>query len=352
MLNTELGPTGLPVVKGVHIEPFNAANQQRQKKPSASFNLTNTSTIMETKFRPIQWVVSDYLTEGFSVLAGRQKLGKTWLAIDWAIAVATGGYAMGSVRCEQGDVLYIDLENGQRRIQRRIDALFPDPRSRPDLSQLNWVTEAPMLDAGFIDALENWRSSVTAPRFVIIDVLQRIKPAGNPGRNSYENDYSIFAGLQKWATQKGICVLALHHTRKGGADDPLEALSGSNGLSACADATLVLDRDENGITLYVRGRDIEEKESALKFNSGIWNLVGDASAFKRTNERESILAALLDADEPMSPKDISIATAMSRNNIDQLLHKMSKAGELQKHGRGRYVHPGRADLIKGGSDAR
>jgi RecA-family ATPase len=47
--------------------------------------------------------------EGFSVLAGRQKLGKTRLAFDWAVAVAADGAAMGSIMVEQGDVLYLDV---------------------------------------------------------------------------------------------------------------------------------------------------------------------------------------------------------------------------------------------------
>ena len=71
---------------------------------------------MAAKFAPIKWVVPGYISEGFLVLAGRQKLGKTWLAIDMALAVATGTTAIGSIICEIGDVLYIDMENGPRRI--------------------------------------------------------------------------------------------------------------------------------------------------------------------------------------------------------------------------------------------
>ena len=175
-------------------------------------------------------------------------------------------------------------------------------------------------------------------------MLQRVKPPGKGNQNSYESDYSALAGLQRWATERAVAVVALHHTRKGGADDPLEALSGSNGLSACADTTLVLDRDQNGITLYVRGRDVEEKESALKFLSGNWELIGEAAEIRRTDERSAILSALLIADEPISPQELTIATGMARNNINQLLFKMAKAGEVQKTRRGRYIHPDRSDL--------
>jgi RecA-family ATPase len=310
------------------------------------FKRTNTNVIMATAFAPIKWVVPGYISEGFLVLGGRQKLGKTWLTIDLSIAVAIGGVAMGSILCLQGDVLYIDMENGPRRIQSRINMLFPNERDRPDLSRLEWVTDAPQLDDGFVAELERWRLSVKEPRLVVIDVLQRIKPAGSMARNAYENDYSAWAPLQQWATEHGIAVVGLHHTRKGGADDPLEALSGSNGLSACADTTLILDRDQNGTTLYVRGRNVEEKETALIFTGGAWSILGEAADVRRTDERAQILSALLTADEPMNPKEISVATGHGRNSTDQLLYKMAKAGEIEKTGRGLYIHTQRPELRK------
>jgi hypothetical protein len=300
------------------------------------FKRTNTNVIMATAYEPIKWVVPGYISEGFLVLGGRQKLGKTWLAIDLSIAVAIGGIAMGSISCEQGDVIYIDMENGHRRIQSRINKLFPSERDRPDLARLEWVTNAPRLDAGFISELERWRASAQEPRLVVIDVLQGIKPPGSIARYAYENDYSAWAPLQAWATEKGIAVLGLHHTRKGGAEDPLESLSGSNGLSACADTTLILDRNQNGTTLYVRGRDVEEKETALIFTAGAWSIIGEASEVRRSDERSVIIAALTDNREPMTPSELATALGKQPNNIKQLCFKMAKEGTLFRVGKGKY----------------
>lgn len=323
--------------------PIPIADYERGQRKGPRFSRTSTTTIMAISFPPIRWVVPGYVAEGLSILAGRQKLGKTWLALDWAIAVAAGGAAMGSIGCEQGDVLYIDLENGQRRIQGRINTLFPDERRRPELSRLEWVNEAPTLNRDFLDALDEWLLSVPNPRLVVIDVFQRIKPAAKANQNAYESDYAALAGLQRWATDNRIAVVALHHTRKGGADDPLEALSGSNGLSACADTTLVLDRDQNGVTLYVRGRDVEEKESALTFAAGAWIVTGQAADVRRSSERGSIMAALEEATDPMSPTELADVTGMKNGNVRRLLFAMGKAGEVQKSGRGRY-HPMTRDV--------
>lgn len=323
------------------VEPF-GSTASSPSKARAKIERINTNELMAIEFPPVQWCVPEYVPEGLSVLAGRQKLGKTWLALDWAIACASGSCAMRSIPCEQGDVLYIDLENGRRRAQDRINLLFPSPRNRPDLSRLQWQNEAPALGNGFLQSADDWRLSVIRPRLLIIDVLQRVKPAGNANRNAYENDYAIFSALQHWSLEHGVAVVGLHHTRKGGAEDPLEALSGSNGLSACADTTLVLDKDAAGTSLYVRGRDVLEKKSALQFLQGQWIVTGDAESVTASTERGNILAALLEADDPMSPADLASVTGMKSGNTRRLLFSMAKAREVQKSGYGRYVHPDKA----------
>jgi hypothetical protein len=63
---------------------------------------------------------------------------------------------------------------------------------------------------------------------------------------------------------------------------------------------------------------------------------------RRSDERQDIIAALSDSGEPMSPKDIMLATgAKSRNAIDLILFKMAKAGEIERARRGFYALPGK-----------
>jgi hypothetical protein len=110
------------------------------------------------------------------------------------------------------------------------------------------------------------------------------------------------------------------------------------GLSACADTTLVLDRDKNGITLYVRGRDVEEKETALKFTAGYWTVIGDAAEVRRTDERTVIVEYLSDNREPITPSDLAVALGWKSNNTKQLLFKMARRGEVLRE-KGRYALP-------------
>ena len=59
---------------------------------------------------PIRWSVQGLLPEGVTLLAGKPKLGKSWMALGIAIAISTGGVALGTRPVEEGDVLYMALK--------------------------------------------------------------------------------------------------------------------------------------------------------------------------------------------------------------------------------------------------
>jgi hypothetical protein len=297
------------------------------------------------EFEPIRYVVPGYIAEGLTLLAGRPKLGKSWLAMDVALAVASGGVCLGDVQCDRGDVLYLALEDNRRRLQSRIRKLWTlDTMARnmvPD--RLHLATEWPRANEGGLQAIRDWIDAHPGARLVIVDVLAMFKATAKAkDQTLYEADYLAIKGLQSLAMETGVAIVVIHHTRKSGAEvDPFEKVSGTLGLSGAADTTIILDRDGNGCTLYGRGRDIEEIETAVQFDKFTcrWTALGTASDVRRTDERGSVLDALADAGEPMSPTEIADATCMPGNNVRQLLFKMVKAGEIVKEGRGRYRHP-------------
>ena len=292
-------------------------------------------------FPPIRYVVPRYIVEGCTLFAGRPKLGKSWFMLEVGLAVARGGDCLGGIACEQGDVLYLALEDNERRLQSRITKML-GVYAQEWPAAFEYETEWRRVNEGGLDDLRAWILSKPKPRLIVADVLAMVKPVRGSKESLYEADYNAIKGLQALAGEFGIAIVIVHHTRKGGMEsDPFEKVSGTLGLTGAADTTLVLDRDGNGATLYGRGRDIEEIESAVVFDKvGCrWHVQGEASEVRRTDERGSILAALDDATEPMSPTDIADATRMPNQNVRQLLVTMVKAGEVTKLGRGRYGHP-------------
>jgi hypothetical protein len=173
-----------------------------------------------------------------------------------------------------------------------------------------------------------------------VDVLARVRSQQQGRQAQYEADYHAIAGLQAIASEHRVAVVVVHHLRKSASEsgDAIDKISGTLGLSGAADAILVLDREGSGVTMYARGRDIEEIETAVEFDRGTcrWRVLGQASDVRRSDERKTILDALRDATAPMSPADIAAATSMAPNNVRRLLFKMTRDGEILRTGKG-YV---------------
>jgi hypothetical protein len=309
----------------------------------------NANDLQVMDFPPIEWIVPDILPEGCTLFAGRPKIGKSWMALDIAYAVASGGTCLNGKRCLQGDVLYLALEDNKRRLQSRLKKMHPLDVHWPE--HLTFATEWPRASAGGIDQIRQWAQSVKAPRLIVIDVLNafRDQPGANEKRSTYATDYEAVQTLRDLANELGCAVLIVTHTRKAEAEDPIDAVSGTLGLSGAADTIIVLNRSaESGTTLYGRGRDLESMDLAVRFDpiAALWNVIGQTEDVIRTDERKEILSVLIDSTEPMTPKDISIGAQMARNSVDQLLFKMAKAGEVLKTGRGKYIHPSKTNLIE------
>jgi hypothetical protein len=148
--------------------------------------------------------------------------------------------------------------------------------------RLTFLTGCPRLDEEGLELIEQWIASVPRPRLIQIDTLQKVrKPRGN-GQSLYEADYQAVAPLQELAGKRGIAIILVHHVRKEDAADPLDMVSGSTCLTGAADTILVLNRDSIGVTLYGRGRDIDEIEKAVSFDqvTGRWAIEGDADEFR------------------------------------------------------------------------
>jgi hypothetical protein len=307
--------------------------------------IRSAATLRTRIFEPIRFVVPSYIAEGCTILAGRPKLGKSWLMLDIGLAVAGGGTCLNETICDAGDVLFMGLEDNERRLQARMTRLMGIAGEWP--ARFHYATEWPRADTGGLDHIQRWIVSAEKARLVVVDVLAMFRSPRGDKQSHYEADYMAIQGLQKIASEAGVAIVIVHHLRKTGTEsDPFEKVSGTLGLSGAADSVLILDRDASGTTLYGRGRDIEEIERAVQFvrETCRWRVLGEASEIRRTDERVEILSLLIDADEPLNPRDIAIGASMPRNNVDQLLFKMAKAGEVLKAGRGRYVHPERTDL--------
>src|SRR5262249_43287855 len=191
------------------------------------------------------FIVPCVIPEGLTILAGRPKIGKSWLVlligIVLAIGVAALGLDYGATMPLRGSVLYLGLEDGRRRLQRRMTKLLgAQPENWP--AQLYLKTDWRRFDHGGLDDIRAWHDHAKAkgqtPILVVVDTLAKVRAPGNLKASPYQNDHDALAGLQKLAEELGIAVLVNHHDRKMDAEDVFDTVSGTLGLTGAVDTIL------------------------------------------------------------------------------------------------------------------
>lgn len=310
-------------------------------KPVSAKDLLNRT------FPEPKWAVENILPEGVTILGGKPKMGKSWLALNVAVGVASGDRVLGGVPVEQGDVLSLALEDNERRLQSRLKKLL-DGKAAPE--RLEFANRWPRLDDGGLEEIEAWLIEHPDARLVVIDTLAKIR-ARNGGKNVYTEDYQAVEQLVELAGRHNVAIVVVHHLRKMAASDPLDQISGSLGLTGGVDGALVLNRERGraDARLYVTGRDIEDdKEYALSWDNSTasWQIVGEAEAVYISRERQEIIECLRSLGCPAEPKQVAEVLGKKHNNVKQLLWKMAGEGQIRNIG-GKYTpvtgNPGNSD---------
>jgi hypothetical protein len=324
-----------------------------QQPKSWKDGIITARALQAKQFKPVRIILPEVIPEGVTILAGKPKVGKSWLALDVCVAVAGHRLVLGDKRPVEGDALYLALEDNQRRLQKRIDKVM---QHMPAPERLDVHTEWKRVDQGGLEDIEAWLKSKADPRLIWIDTLAKIRPL-TTGRNeqAYAADYRAIEGLQRLAGQYQVGIVLNHHLRKAASeDDAFDDVSGTLGLTGAADTCIVMKRHSGMVKIYVRGRDIEESEFALKFNRDEcrWRLMGAAEDVFRSQQRQAVIAALKDANRPLSVSELMAATDQTdRNAMRQLLYKMRNAGEVEMAGRnGLYRLPPGDPLDAGNAD--
>ena len=222
--------------------------------------------IMNTPMKPIEYCVDGLISQGLFVLAGAPKVGKSWLALDMCLSIAKGEKVLGKeTLC--GHAVYLSLEDSLIRLQNRLYELTDEPSDN-----LNFAIMAESISNGLPEQIEYCRKRFDDLKIVFIDTLQMVR---NELESSYSSDYKELSVMKALADKLGIAIVLVHHTRKCSDSDPFNMISGSTGLSGCVDGSMVLIESKRGsrkAKLYCVGRDIENQEINVVFESSRWKV--------------------------------------------------------------------------------
>ena len=323
---------------------------QRERDAVLLENVRSGEWLDQQEFPPLRYAIPGVIPEGFTVLAGAPKVGKSWLILSLCLAVASGGKALGCLDVEPRDVFYLALEDGDRRLQDRIRQLIPGERIP---RRFSYITKTG--PGRVAETIEAWLRRETDTGLVIVDTLGKVMPPARTGETTYQRDYSVGGRIKAIAdAHPGLSIVVVHHDRKAESGDFVDAISGTNGIAGSADTIVLLSRDRHETTglLAVTGRDVHESEYGLsRHDSGTWSLTGDDLDTAQTAAREARQAVQLDrmgdrmhevvgfvrGREVTTPKELSEHLGISKQDASSYLHRAWKKGLIDKAERGNYV---------------
>jgi hypothetical protein len=314
--------------------------------------LRNGAWLDAQQFPPLAYTVPGVIPEGSVLLVGPPKIGKSWLVLAIALAAAAGGRALG-LQVAKRPVLYLALEDGDRRMQDRCRKLLGDGVPIPP--DFEYQTEAE--PGRILDTVAAWLArhrTADASPLVILDTLGKVMPPALLGESAYQRDYRIGSQLKQLADRHpGASILTNHHDRKAGAEDFIDSVSGTHGLAGAADTILIITRPRLAAAglLKVTGRDVPEGEYAVRFVDGAtWTLDGVdlAEAARRAREAQAtaglgdrsveIIGAVAQLGRA-TPAAVAAQLRMDPVQVRVYLRRLAERNRLVQPGRGVYALP-------------
>jgi hypothetical protein len=299
---------------------------------------------MQQEFQELVWSVHGLIPQGLTILGGRPKSGKSFMMLQAALDVVHGRKALGQFQTERSKALYFALEDSPRRIQDRLQMLDPDGRNSADgLKDLVFAYKLPKLAAGGLAAIED-AVNQGAYKLVVIDTFGRVCAPQRGGGDTFRADYDEIAALQESAQRLGISIVLIHHTRKPvpqarvDADDPMDRILGSTGITAAADQLLVLGKVGESLALHVISRDAASNDWEVfhDLDSPAWEVKGKLSAQAVMGPQRRRIIDVLNAKGAMMPAEIAKALKRTQGSTRMLLREMYSEGQVYQMDNGKY----------------
>ncbi|MEB3287707.1 MAG: bifunctional DNA primase/polymerase [Vampirovibrionales bacterium] len=307
-------------------------------------NTISAKDLMNTEFSPLRWAIANLLPVGLTVLGGRPKQGKSWMAFSIALAVANGDKALGCYQTQKGDVLYLALEDSLQRLQTRLMILKEHDEDVPNT--LHFACQWRDHENGGIDDLGHWLDNHPDARLIIIDTWVKFCASSRSRKgNDYVEESKALAKIQQFALQRNISVVVIHHNRKPSANsqtgDPIDEILGTTAFTGIPDTIwgLKRPRTEDIGELSVISRDLEDRFESLSFDQKtcLWTALEEPLVCRMSEERQKIWRTLNEHDEPLGPKAIAEKTGLSHDSVRQLVCYMEASEVIERKGRGKYT---------------
>ncbi|MEK7477694.1 MAG: AAA family ATPase [Candidatus Coatesbacteria bacterium] len=316
-----------------------AAAQHRLSEIGEEFEWVQSTALQlvrpsELSARRVEFLIEPFLPLGqVVVLSGKDKLGKTLLALEMGRAVLKGIPLFGRFAAMQGQVLALLLDDPASLTRDRLEALGVTDE---DPITLGAPTTANVGRPDFFVRLER-EAQRLSPRLIIVDALYCFLPGSADALNDAARMAPIMQRFNRLAEKTGACVLVVTHDAKSGVD-----VAGSFAIRAAAKAILRLSRPEgNGREdgecasrdsrrlLSLESKVVTRSSWALDLHGpGDWTFVGTSAECRSRDKGQQVLA-YLEGSGRGSAEEIARAIGGRTGEVRTVLQQLAGEGRAQ-----------------------
>jgi hypothetical protein len=319
---------------------------------STPADLHNTLPVSAAHELPLRaaaqrWLVTDlWLEEAVGLLGGEPKLGKSFLALDVAVAVASGAACLRHYPVPHpGRVLLYAAEDALHIVRSRLEGICAAAGCHLQDLDIHVIT-APTVRLDLPADRHRLEQTVLQlrPRLLILDPFVRLHRIDE---NASGEVAPLLAYLRELQRRHHLSVLVVHHAKKGGGRIRAgQALRGSSEFHAWGDSNLYLRRIENELTLTVEHRaapslpplalELVQRGEALALEL---RAVSAPTPAAPNSLDERIQHALQSAARSMPLAELREICRVRNATLHERLTAMTRAGQLMRDSQGYRLSP-------------
>lgn len=231
---------------------------------------------------PREYVIENLLPlPSLTVIFGNPGDLKTMLSQDLCLCVAAGKPWLEGLpdqdeikafTCQQAPVLWVDVDNGLDRTERRFAALgkaLGISEAAP-LAYISFPTPPFVASSKkSIDRIVE-AATTTGARLIVIDYLGAI--SGGADENSSEM-VAVMSGLRWIAEMTGAAVVVIHHKTKANKSRAGHSLRGHSSIEGAVDLALLIEREEGADSITVKST--KTRDAPVEPFEALWTYESD-----------------------------------------------------------------------------
>lgn len=268
--------------------------------PEKKLTLKSIASLLTEPEPQLEWLIENmWVNKSRGLIAGNPGVGKTWIALDMLISVASGGLCMGKFPVKKGAVMLVEEEASEMNLARRCHAMAR-ARGLADVDLTNFFHLTRQFVKIPADMRELfWMIAENDIKLVVFDSLRRFHSGDE---NSSTEMQAVLDAFAKINALSGCSVVLIHHLAKANemSHKPLfERLRGSSDLWAWRDCLIGVEGEEDSLdaTCSFQFRDAEAQaplrvKRVVNDKSGAIHL--EASGIEETEDFVSKSDAILD----------------------------------------------------------